>query len=100
MERIDEQHLAESGLVVFHVTAANEGTALQVMGALERLRAASGTATLRRTPGAPGIQARVYADTRRSGAAQQFRTGCQQKLSSNKTTPQITHSQEWGACDK
>lgn len=39
MERIDEQHLAESGLVVFHVTAANEGTALQVMGALERLRA-------------------------------------------------------------
>lgn len=68
MEQINEQHLVESGLVVFDVTAADEETALQVMAALERLWATSGTATLRRTPGVPGIQARVYADTRRSGA--------------------------------
>ncbi|MFD3959306.1 MULTISPECIES: DUF6207 family protein [Streptomyces] len=46
---------------------ADEETALQVMAGLERQWATSGTATLRRTPGIPGVQARVYADTRRSG---------------------------------
>ncbi|MFI8178850.1 DUF6207 family protein [Streptomyces microflavus] len=67
-ERIDEQHLTESGLVVFDITAADEQTALQVMAGLERMWATSGTAALRRTPGTPGVRARVYADTRRSGA--------------------------------
>ncbi|MFD8731159.1 DUF6207 family protein [Streptomyces sp. NPDC059611] len=55
---------------MFDVTAADEETALQVMAALERLWATSGTATLRRTPGVPGIQTRVYADTRQSGGPQ------------------------------
>lgn len=36
MERIDEQHLTESGLVVFDITAADAETALQVMAGLER----------------------------------------------------------------
>ncbi|KAB2587996.1 MULTISPECIES: DUF6207 family protein [Streptomyces] len=67
MKEIEEQHLSESGLVVFDITAADEETALQVMAGLERQWATSGTATLRRTPGIPGVQARVYADTRRSG---------------------------------
>ncbi len=53
--------------MVFDITAADEETALQVMAGLERQWATSGTATLRRTPGIPGVQARVYADTRRSG---------------------------------
>jgi len=67
VERIDEQHLAESGLVVFDMTAADEETALEVMAGLERTWATSGLAALRRTPGVPGVRARVYAGTRRAG---------------------------------
>ncbi|MGW7230744.1 DUF6207 family protein [Streptomyces cyaneofuscatus] len=64
MERIDEQHLVESGLVVFDVTVADEATALQVIAGLERMWVTFGTAALRRTPGTPGVQARVYAGIR------------------------------------
>lgn len=66
-KRSDEQHLTDPDLVVFDITAADEETALQVMAGLERSWVTSGRAALRRTPGAPWVRARVYADARRSG---------------------------------
>ncbi|MFF3735324.1 DUF6207 family protein [Streptomyces sp. NPDC002476] len=62
---IHEQHLSEPGLVVLDITAADEATVQAVMTALDQLWAASGTRPTRRTPGEPGVGARVYADVRR-----------------------------------
>ncbi|KOU36502.1 hypothetical protein ADK54_33275 [Streptomyces sp. WM6378] len=54
-------------LVVLDITAADEATALAVQSELEQWWATSGAATVRRTPGAPGVQIRVYSDLRRAG---------------------------------
>ncbi|WP_327328771.1 DUF6207 family protein (plasmid) [Streptomyces sp. NBC_01210] len=67
MDRIDEQHVSEPGLVVIDITAQDEETALAVMSELEKWWATSGVGTPRRAPGQPGVKARVYADIRRSG---------------------------------
>ncbi|MFJ3164204.1 DUF6207 family protein [Streptomyces kanasensis] len=67
--RIDEQHIAEPGLVVLDVTAADEDTLRAVMEDLDRQWATSGVTSVRRTPGPAGVRARVYADIRRLGPA-------------------------------
>ncbi|WP_411120227.1 DUF6207 family protein [Streptomyces sp. 058-1L] len=64
---IDKQHLIESGLVVLDITADDEETAHQVVAELGQRWAKSGPPVLRRTPGVPGVSARVYAGIRRTG---------------------------------
>lgn len=65
MKEIDAQHIAEPGLVVLDITAADEDTLRTVMDSLQRQWATSGVTPVWRTPGQPGITARVYADVRR-----------------------------------
>lgn len=67
MDRIDEQHVSEPGLVVVDITSHDEATALAVMSELEKWWATSGIGTVRRVPAEPGVNARVYADIRRPG---------------------------------
>lgn len=71
---IDKQHIAEPGLVVLDVTAAEEGTVHAVMRALQEQWATSGITPVRRTPGEAGVRGRVYADVRRPGTAPQRAT--------------------------
>lgn len=65
MKEIDAQHIAEPGLVVLDITAANEDTLRIVMDSLQQQWATSGVTPVWRTPGQPGITARVHADIRR-----------------------------------
>lgn len=61
---IDEQHIAEPGLVVLDITAADEGTLRTVMNGLQQQWATSGVVPVWRTSGEDGVRARVYADIR------------------------------------
>ncbi|MFI9586339.1 DUF6207 family protein [Streptomyces sp. NPDC052236] len=70
MDRVDEQHVSEPGLLVLDITAADEATVLAAMAELDRRWATSGTA-LRRVPGEPGVTALLYADLRRHPPAAQ-----------------------------
>ncbi|MDX3538152.1 DUF6207 family protein [Streptomyces sp. MB09-01] len=63
-ERIDEQHIAEPGLVVRDITGGNEDTVRAVMATLEGRWATSGIVPVRREP---GVRARIYADILRPG---------------------------------
>ncbi|MCX4967045.1 DUF6207 family protein [Streptomyces sp. NBC_00654] len=63
MHPIHERHLSEPGLVVLDITAPDETTPNTVMTALQEQWATSGVPTGQRTPGQPGIRARVHADT-------------------------------------
>ncbi|MFE7948195.1 DUF6207 family protein [Streptomyces sp. NPDC057426] len=65
--RIDEQHIAEPGLAVFDITAADETTIRTVMDSLQQQWATSGITPITRRPGEAGVKARVYADIRRCG---------------------------------
>ncbi|MFJ6785883.1 DUF6207 family protein [Streptomyces yangpuensis] len=67
MKPIDEQHIAEPGLVVLDITGGDEDTVRAVMTALEERWATSGIVPMRRDPGEPGVRARVYADVLRPG---------------------------------
>ncbi len=67
---IHEQHIAEPGLVVLDVTAADENTVRTVMETLQRHWATSGVMPVRRTPGEAGVKTRLYADTRRPGTSE------------------------------
>ncbi|MFF5933168.1 DUF6207 family protein [Streptomyces sp. NPDC012508] len=68
--RINEQHIAEPGLVVLDVTATDEDTIRAVMDGLQQQWATSGVTPVWRMPGEAGVRARVYADIRRlSGRA-------------------------------
>ncbi|WP_331722644.1 DUF6207 family protein [Streptomyces sp. NBC_00122] len=67
MERIDEQHIAEPGLVVLDITGGDEDTVRAVMVTLEGRWATSGIGPVRRVPGEPGVRARIYADVLRPG---------------------------------
>ncbi|WP_406387258.1 DUF6207 family protein [Streptomyces sp. NBC_00887] len=69
MEPIDAQHISEPGLIVVDITAADEPTARAAMAALEQHWVTSGIGPVRREPGAPGVKARIYADTRRRPGA-------------------------------
>ncbi|MEU9983770.1 DUF6207 family protein [Streptomyces sp. NPDC050856] len=64
---MDDQHIAEPGLVVLDVAAADEDTVRTVMEGLQRKWATSGITPVWRTPGEAGVRARVYADVHRSG---------------------------------
>ncbi|MFE9468753.1 DUF6207 family protein [Streptomyces virginiae] len=67
MKPINEQHIAEPGLVVLDITGGDEDTVRAVMAALEERWATSGVGPVRRDPGEPGARARVYADVLRPG---------------------------------
>ncbi|WP_445270410.1 DUF6207 family protein [Streptomyces sp. DSM 41634] len=67
MKPIDEQHIAEPGLVVLDITGGDEDTVRAVMVTLEERWATSGIAPVRRDPGEPGVRARIYADVLRPG---------------------------------
>ncbi|WP_336317590.1 DUF6207 family protein [Streptomyces lavendofoliae] len=62
---IDEQHVAEPGLAVLDVTAADEDTVRTVVEGLQQLWATSGVTAVWRVPGQAGVRARVYADVHR-----------------------------------
>lgn len=63
--KIDEQHVAEPGLVALDIIAADEDTVRTVMDGLQQQWATSGITPVWRTPGEVGVKARVYADVRR-----------------------------------
>ncbi|MEU2394964.1 DUF6207 family protein [Streptomyces sp. NPDC007369] len=67
MKPIDEQHIAESGLVVLDITGGDEETVRAVMPALGERWATSGVGPVRRDPGGPEVRARVCADALRPG---------------------------------
>ncbi|MFI5867285.1 DUF6207 family protein [Streptomyces sp. NPDC051546] len=67
MKPIEEQHIAEPGLVVLDITGGDEDTVRAVMAGLEERWATSGIVPVRRDPGEPGVRARVYADVLRPG---------------------------------
>ncbi|MBT2440076.1 hypothetical protein J7E93_08075 [Streptomyces sp. ISL-36] len=62
---IDEQHIAEPGLMVLDITAADKSTVRTVMHRLQQQWATSGITPVWHVPGEPGVRARVYADIRR-----------------------------------
>ncbi|MFD4721524.1 DUF6207 family protein [Streptomyces sp. NPDC058423] len=65
MKEIDEQHVGEPGLVILDITAADEETLRKVMDGLQQHWATSAVTPVWRTPGEPGVKARVHADIRR-----------------------------------
>ncbi|MFD8149078.1 DUF6207 family protein [Streptomyces sp. NPDC059708] len=56
MKPIDEQHIAEPGLVVLDITGGDEDTVRAVMTALEERWATSGIVPMQRDPGEPGVR--------------------------------------------
>ncbi|WP_328792838.1 DUF6207 family protein [Streptomyces sp. NBC_00273] len=62
MKPIDEQDIAEPGLVVLDITGGSEDSVQAVMAALEKRWAISGIGPVHRDPGKPGVRARIYAD--------------------------------------
>ncbi|MFF3343650.1 DUF6207 family protein [Streptomyces flavidovirens] len=63
--QIDERHIAEPGLAVLDITAADEDTIRTVMASLQQQWATSGITPVWHVPGERGVRARVYADIRR-----------------------------------
>ncbi|MGX1887270.1 DUF6207 family protein [Streptomyces sp. NPDC055287] len=68
--RIDEQHIAEPGLVFLDVTAADEDTIRAVMDGLQQQWATSSVTPVWRTPGESGVRARMYVDIGRPGTTE------------------------------
>ncbi len=60
----NDEHVAEPGLVVLDIAAADEVIAAAVMDALQRQWATSGMTPVRRTPGEARVRSRAYADLR------------------------------------
>ncbi|MEU0270393.1 DUF6207 family protein [Streptomyces sp. NPDC006307] len=66
--------MTERGLVVLDVTASDEETVTAVMESLQQMWATSGVTRVWRTPGEPGVRARVYAGPAPSTSSQGART--------------------------
>ncbi|MEU8936092.1 DUF6207 family protein [Streptomyces sp. NPDC048409] len=64
MEAINEVHVAESGLVVVDVAAADDQTAFAFQTALAAMWAATSVERTTRDPGQPGVRLRCYLDMR------------------------------------
>ncbi|MFF3000087.1 DUF6207 family protein [Streptomyces sp. NPDC057950] len=64
MEAINEVHVAESGLVVVDVAAADDQTAFAFHEALALMWAATSVERTIRDPGQPSVRLRCYFDMR------------------------------------
>ncbi|MGW7259532.1 DUF6207 family protein [Streptomyces sp. NPDC054834] len=64
MKPIREEHIAESGLVVVDVAAADDATAFAFQVALAERWATATDDRTTRTPGEPGVRLRCYLDLR------------------------------------
>lgn len=64
MKSIRDEHLAEPGLVVVDVAAADDATALAFQAALARCWATATDDRTTRDPGEPGVRLRCYLDLR------------------------------------
>ncbi|MGW4994957.1 DUF6207 family protein [Streptomyces mirabilis] len=64
MKPIRDEHIAEPGLVVVDVAAADDNTALAFQEALARIWATAPADRTTRTPGEPGVRLRCYLDLR------------------------------------
>ncbi|MFE5143813.1 DUF6207 family protein [Streptomyces fagopyri] len=64
VEAINEVHVAESGLVVVDVAAADDQTAFAFQKALATMWAATSVERTTRDPGQPGVRLRCYLDMR------------------------------------
>ncbi|MFE2165897.1 DUF6207 family protein [Streptomyces sp. NPDC059447] len=75
LKRIDEQHIAEPGLVVLDITGRDEETARAIMATLEQRWATSAIAPVRRDPGKPDLRAPTPTSCARAGKAHSW-GGC------------------------
>ncbi|MGW7385464.1 DUF6207 family protein [Streptomyces sp. NPDC054794] len=64
MRPINEAHVAEQGLAVVEVTAADDATAFAVQQALASRWATAEADRTTREPGEPGVRLRCYLDVR------------------------------------
>ncbi|MFI1437532.1 DUF6207 family protein [Streptomyces lydicus] len=64
--KITEAHVAEPGLVVVEIAAADDETLVQAMAAMDKVWFSSGPSEPYRIPGEPGVRVRAYGDMRRS----------------------------------
>jgi hypothetical protein len=64
MRPIRDEHVAEPGLVVVDVAAADDATAFALQGAFAARWATATADRTTRTPGEPGVRLRCYLDLR------------------------------------
>ncbi|MFI0192032.1 DUF6207 family protein [Streptomyces sp. NPDC017082] len=69
MKPIRDEHVAEPGLVVVDVSAADDATAFALQEALAERWATATDDRTTRTPGEPGVRLRCYLDLRQELSA-------------------------------
>jgi len=75
MEPINALHVAEPGLLVVEVAAADDGTALAFQDAVAARWAAATTDRTTHQPGQPGVRLRFYLDLRQEVGTKQSAAG-------------------------